>query len=419
VKTSIPELARQGLLAAVGLAVAAAAPATNGYFAESFGTKSNGVAGASTAFVQDALTIATNPAGLTQLQDGFDVGVDVFIPRRGATFDQGGTQTSFNANDTGTFLIPALGYNHRLGERLAWGLALFGNGGLNTDYATNPYSGFGAQGAAGVNLSQAFLSPALAWRFAHGQSLGIAVNFAYQQFEAKGLGLFAGFSSDPANLSNRGKDSATGVGWRLGWLGELAPGFTVGASWQPKTSVGRFDKYAGLFADHGRFDIPETYALGVAVDAGTHLTFSLDWQRIQYAGVPAVGNSIASLFAGVPLGATDGPGFGWRNVSVVKVGARFRANDALTLRAGFSSGSQPVPASQTFFNVLAPGVVQQHLTLGASYRVGTHSTIDFSLLHAFEHTVNGSGSIPPAFGGGEVNVRLKEDSLGIGYSQRL
>ena len=31
-------------------------------------------------------------------------------------------------------------------------------------------------------------------------------------------------------------------------------------------------------------------------------------------------------------------------------------------------------------------------------------------------TVNGSGSIPPAFGGGEANVHLEEDSVAISLS---
>jgi hypothetical protein len=37
-------------------------------------------------------------------------------------------------------------------------------------------------------------------------------------------------------------------------------------------------------------------------------------------------------------------------------------------------------------------------------------------LHAFKETVNGAGSIPPAFGGGEANISLEEDSLAISFS---
>jgi long-chain fatty acid transport protein len=44
-------------------------------------------------------------------------------------------------------------------------------------------------------------------------------------------------------------------------------------------------------------------------------------------------------------------------------------------------------------------------------------------MHAFEESVNGSGSIPPspptAFGGGEANLKMYQDSLGIAYGWQL
>jgi long-chain fatty acid transport protein len=42
-----------------------------------------------------------------------------------------------------------------------------------------------------------------------------------------------------------------------------------------------------------------------------------DYQRINYSGIPAVGNPSAAL---APLGAANGPGIGWRDVNVFKIG---------------------------------------------------------------------------------------------------
>ena len=36
-------------------------------------------------------------------------------------------------------------------------------------------------------------------------------------------------------------------------------------------------------------------------------------------------------------------------------------------------------------------------------------------MHAFEKEVNGSNSIPLAMGGGEANLRMNQNSLGIAY----
>jgi len=144
------------------LATTAPALATNGYFSHGYGIKTKALAGAGIALPQDSLAIATNPAGLTQIATRFDVGVDWFKPKRGASIvdNNFGPDQNFDGNDTESFLIPELGYNHKLNENLAAGIAVYGNGGMNTDYQRNPYARFGASGDAGVDLSQVFFSPA-------------------------------------------------------------------------------------------------------------------------------------------------------------------------------------------------------------------------------------------------------------------
>jgi long-chain fatty acid transport protein len=132
-----------------------------------------------------------------------------------------------------------------------------------------------------------------------------------------------------------------------------------------------------------------------------------------YANVASVGDSIDALFAGVELGARGGPGFGWRDISVVKLGGSYDLTPTLTLRAGWSKSQQPVPASQTFFNMLAPGVITSHVTLGGGWRFSDRNQLNIAYIHAFKNTVDGSGSIPPAFGGGEANIYLEEDSVAI------
>lgn len=406
------------LLGGAGLLmVALGAQATNGYLAHGYGVKSKGQAGVGIASPQDALTIAMNPAGLVAVGDGLEIGFDLFMPRRSATLVQEGTSVRYSGNGTGTFVIPEAAFSHHLSDRLAVGVALFGNGGINTDYANNPFSRFGAQGPAGVDLLQAFISPAVAFKATKTQSVGVAVNFAYQRFRMKGIEIFGAFSSDPAHVSNLGYDDSTGVGVRIGWTGQFGPHITLGATWQSRTQMGKFDKYRGLFADHGGFDIPENYGLGVKIEPNEALAVSLDWQRILYSDIHSVGNPVDSLFAGVPLGASNGPGFGWRDVDALKLGVNYRLDDRWTVRGGLSHARQPIPGSQTFLNTLAPGVVETHLTLGSTWKINATDEISVSYLHAFRKTVDGSGSIPPAFGGGEVNLSLQEDAVGVAYSR--
>jgi long-chain fatty acid transport protein len=206
------------------------------------------------------------------------------------------------------------------------------------------------------------------------------------------LVLFSSFSASPDNLSDRGTAHSTGAGVRVGWLGKIGDVVTLGATWESKIRAGRFEQYSGLFANAGSFDIPESFGLGIAVRPVRALTIDIDWQRILYSQVASVGDSVNALFAGVPLGASNGPGFGWRNISVYKLGGSYAITETVTLRAGVSHADQPVPASQTFFNILAPGVVQTHLTAGVSWKVADRNEVSVAALHGFKKTVNGAVS---------------------------
>jgi long-chain fatty acid transport protein len=181
--------------------------------------------------------------------------------------------------------------------------------------------------------------------------------------------------------------------------------------------MSKFDKYKGLFAEGGDFDIPEMYGVGIAVKATPALTLAADVQRINYSDVDSVGNTVNN-FANNQLGSKNGPGFGWRDVTAVKVGASYAWNETLTVRAGYNHSSQPIRSSETMFNILAPGVVQDHLTLGATYVLPNQSELSFSYMHAFEEKVKGSGSIPFILGA-EANLKMYEDSLGIAYGWKL
>jgi long-chain fatty acid transport protein len=294
---------------------------------------------------------------------------------------------------------------------------------MATDYATSPFNSFsptGPVGSAGVDLSQLFISPSLAYRVNENHALGIAVNLAYQRFRADGIQPFTGYSQSPNDMTNRGYDSSTGWGVRLGYTGQIMPDVTVGLTWASKTYMGKFDKYKGLFAEQGGFGIPSNYGVGVAWKATGNLTVAADLQRILYSDVKSVGATfdINKLMAGNFYGSDGGPGFGWKDVTVGKLGVSYTTGD-WTLRSGYSYVTQPVQESQTFMNILAPGVVQQHISFGATWAQGKTGELSVGYTHAFKKTVKGSGSIPQGFGGGEADVHLSEDILGVAYGWKF
>ena len=400
------------LIAAAG--ISAPAFATNGYFSHGYGMKAKGMAGVGIALPQDSLATATNPAGITEIGNRLDVGLDVFMPRRGSEIvgNGAGLTGSYDGSGRANFFVPELGYNRMLSKDMAFGIAVYGNGGMNTHYNRNPWGAFGGSNPAGVDLMQVFVAPTFAIKPAPAHSFGVSLVFAHQQFGASGLEPFAAMSADPANLTGKGRDKSNGWGWRLGWTGKLADNVTLGATYASRMRMSKFDKYRGLFAEQGDFDIPENYGIGIAVKAAPKLTVAADIQKINYGSVKSVANRLDLT---TRLGNDNGSGFGWRDMTVFKLGASYEYSKDLTLRAGYSAGRQPIPASETYFNILAPGVMEKHLTLGATWTLANKSELTVAYMHAFKKQVNGSGSIPAVHGGGEANIRMYQNSIGVSY----
>ena len=171
---------------------------------------------------------------------------------------------------------------------------------------------------------------------------------------------------------------------RIGWQGHISDTVTLGAAYSSKVYMSKFDNYKGLFANQGDFDIPENFNLGVAWKATPGLTLALDYQRINYSGVDAISNSsqqpgctanppAGPASASACLGGSNGIGFGWKSVDVWKLGAEFKASNALTLRAGYNHTDNPIGSRDVTFNILAPGVVTDHVTLGMTYALSPSS----------------------------------------------
>lgn len=125
------QLASRLFIASLAALTAYTSYATDGYFDFGYGVKSKGIGGAGVAFPQDALAPATNPAGLAFIENRLDIGVTYFNPDRLATL--GGRE--FSGNETSEFFIPDISFKRSLSEKVDVGLALYGNGGMNTDYS--------------------------------------------------------------------------------------------------------------------------------------------------------------------------------------------------------------------------------------------------------------------------------------------
>jgi long-chain fatty acid transport protein len=172
--------------------------------------------------------------------------------------------------------------------------------------------------------------------------------------------------------------------------------------------MSKLSKYAGLFAEQGGMDIPESYAVGLSAQVAQTVVIALDYQHIGYGAIPSVANPSAGL--GGPLGAANGPGFGWKDINVAKVGVQWTVSPTLTVRAGFNIGDNPITSSNASFNTLAPGVITTHYTAGLTYALSNATEITASYMYAPSNSVSG-----PNQGGGTDTIKMGQQSLGVQF----
>jgi len=464
--------------------------ATNGYFLIGFGAKSRAMGGAGVAYAQDALAAAANPAGMTDVGVNtmrIDVGGELFNPPRAVRQDSSALESGFAGSDTGVnhrsgsnlFLIPNMGMIYKFNRKMYIGMAAIGAG-LGTRYnqavpgnpqcfnpngnadglgspATDPGQGGNPSNAGssffnfncnadsttvGVSLMQMQMLPSVAYKINKQHSVGASLAIGVQTFRAYGLGAFQdlGFSGTSSNVSGEGNDWSYGAGIRLGWTGKFFKSrLSLGANYASRVYMTRFDKYKNLFAGRGSFDIPEHYALGIAMKATKKLTVAADIQRIMYSNVRSIGNlgpsaadpgdlNVNGACAGRPdadpndpsvaknckLGGNEGMGFGWQNQMVYKVGVSYDYNTKWSFRAGYNHGKSPIPEDQVLFNTLAPATVEDHITFGASYRPSRNIEWSANFMHAFKNTIKGPSAFGPT---GDPAVDINVDSVAISMKQ--
>ena len=431
----------------LGLFVASAVQATNGYFTHGYSTKEKGVAGAGVAYSQDALAAATNPAGMAFVGERIDIGLALFNPSD-RSFTLTGTQNPFmfaNAvpgeqyiSDNDFFLIPQFAINWQMDSNSTIGISFYANGGMNTEYPAsattggagifgNPAIPFNA-GNAGIDLEQGFVNVTIARKSSDDHAVGVGLVMAGQRFAAQGLDAFGGFSVDGSNMSGNRHSTSLGAGFKIGYQGKVVDGLSVGVSYQSKITMSEFNEYQGLFAQGGGFDIPETYTYGLVYDLGSPGKVLFDVQRINYSNIASIANPVQNIYncpamvammggtggdASYCFGGANGAGFGWQDMTIMKLGYEI-AVGGNTYRVGYSKGDMPIPESQTFLNILAPAVIEQHFTFGMTMPIGSDQELNLAVMIAPGESVRGAN--PFDGGATQIELEMEQKEIQVGWS---
>lgn len=351
-------------------------------------------------------------------------------------FSQGGMGTEFDANSSlrgarsevgvGAFLMPfAVNVNDKLsigatGQYVWGGMDLImGMPLLGPDGAPAPGTFFdfmpGQQNAMGTATGS--LVDGL------GQQLGPALEDPNKPLV--GQSAIFNFSNDN---DFSGEASGAGISARLGFAYQASSDFSIGGAYQAKTAMSDWDgkgtmsivdatgavvnnmNIPGTFTVKD-FQFPSTLSLGMAYNMDKWL-FAADISQIYWSSVM---KDFKLNFAVDP----SVPGFGgaatditmkqeWDDQTVLKLGAAYALNDQLTLRGGLNLANNPVP--DKYLNPLFPAIIENHVTMGATWKFSDAHSIGGSLAIAPEVEQTNSQT--------QVEATHAQNNLQIMYSYR-
>ncbi|MFO0918173.1 MAG: outer membrane protein transport protein [Planctomycetaceae bacterium] len=421
------------------------AVAQEGLLLSGVGPINRAMGGASTAAPVDASgALHWNPASIMGLQQSeLEFGVELLYPQPtlgssvGAGALGGGippvSLSGSTDSNSGVFAIPTVGFVYRPKEEpWALGLGVFGIGGFGTNYqggtVTNPILSPGAPNGIGLGPMYSKL-----------QIVQIAPTFAYQLTDRLSFGIAptitaADLSLDPNFLSSPNDANANGFfSYPSGTHGRTTWGYGVQAGlylttencWNFGASI-KSPQWMQTFHWSGanelgqpvdvrtHFDLPLVASLGASYTGFDRWLLAIDGRYFDYGstqGFDTTGFDATGAVAGL----------GWRSIFSVAAGAQYQATDSLALRLGYVWNQNPIPDSNTFFNVISPNILMHTISCGFSYQLTPSWLVSFAYLHAFENSASGPWYAPGigALPGTSVTNRVSADALTAGLTVKF
>lgn len=396
------------------------AHAALGPYLHGHGVKSSGFGGIGIATGEESTVITANPALIGVIGQRFDLSLDVAQPSAKGSIrgNAAGPDERYETDLHSVLVVPSGGFIVDFDGPWSMGMTI-ALAGLGLDYDNdNPYERFGGGSDAEISLAQSGILTSLAYNLSDDHVVAASLNIVYQTLSVKGVTPFAIASQSPTKVSNTGRDGSMGLGFGLGWYKQFGPDWSFGLAYRSKTWTKRHSEYAGLLPEQGKLELPAHYGVGVAWKPVPWVTLAVDLMRYEYTQETVFANGVEKFNQGIPFGADNGPGFGFRDQNVYKFGAAWQATENLKLRAGYVDASQMVRPQNTFVDFLAAMHTTEHYSAGFTYGFSKWELSGY-VARAPRVEVKGKNSIPAALGGGEADNSNHFYATGISLGRRF
>jgi long-chain fatty acid transport protein len=404
-KKSATQPRRSVLSAAVCSALLAAAlPASANIGMENiaFSAKSMGRAGTDIALGDDASVMNTNPALLSNIGAArADMNLEMMFP-------EFGYRNTVNDTDgkSPIYVIPSAGYARRLNDRLVLGVAMFNEGGTGTDYGVLNVDNtlLGGTGTSGIEHFSQFgymvVTPTVAYQISEGLSLGISPQIGYGMLRMKmpmpmdlsGVGTgpyeFGAVDMDGTDVNFRVK---LGLSYNAGGRYGFGLAYTSKAAINADGDVTVTSPSIGVMRGKSLMKIgwPSSLKAGAFYDAGPMGRLIGEVQRVKwseyYDSIPVTWK--------MPGGDMSfNMNIGMKDQTAWKIGYEYPLNSAITLRAGWAHGKNPIP-STGIIAIFNP-IVEDHMTFGLGYQSGKNFEFNVAVERGLKNTVTAAPTHP-------------------------
>jgi long-chain fatty acid transport protein len=427
------------LLAIAAVVIGNGTARAQGFILSGAGPVNRSMGGASVAAPLDATgALYWNPATMSGLDSSqLDFGAEILYPRETISSripanaigpgSPAGPMSGSTQGDAGVFMLPTAGFVFKPeGSPWAFGLGLFPLGGFGTNTpgsASNPIlsspppHGYGL-GPIASNLQILELAPEVSYQITDRLSVGFGPTIGAQQFTLNPGVLFTPAVNEYGVLSYPEATNTRfywGGGVQAGLYWKATDDWNFGASFKSPMWFESYRYQSSLESGQPRtvslnVDTPMIVSIGTSYTGIDRLTLALDLRYLDF--------NTSALFNSAGFNSTGAlAGLGWTQVFALALGGQYQLTEKLSVRAGYTYNTNPIPAKYTAINVASPLIFQHQLTLGASYQLTEKCLLSAAYIHYFENSITGpyitpSGSIP----GGSVTTNMIGDSLVVGIT---
>lgn len=404
-------------LLVVGPLVPASEALAQGIFLPFAGAINQSMGGAGTAAPLDSMgALYWNPASISGLSNSeVGIGLGFVLPdstlasqvNAGALgpFGPPVTLSGSTHSSAGVTPIPTMSFVQKIDDSpWTFGGGVFSVGGFSANYAastTNPV--LTPQPPAGLGLGQLYsnaqiyqISATASYAVTDKLSVGVTPIVSLGFVQASPL-----FFAPPNDANGDGFASyGPGTSTRTSWGG----GFQVGAyyitdnywhlgvsykspQWFEPIRYNSTDELGRPVTQKIDLGLPQFVSLGAAYSGFERWLYAADFRYYNYTNAPGFDHSGYNANGSVA-------GLGWNNIFSVSNGLQFSATDRWTLRMGYTFNQNPVPGSQTQFNVLSSLIIQHWLSFGTTFKFTPRVAGTIAYTHGFQNQSTGPFVLP-------------------------